>query len=229
LPVQIGGRRHGPEFEVHPRSACLGSCSLLITLLCILFGGMLQIGALMKLLLQFGLSCLLAQGLFAAHNNGGGTSGSAGHNPVHVHASPRTSGSGRTGGYGYGYYGGYYDPFYDSGEPGYADSGESNPPPLYPFPPPPVIVTQTAHPVIHEYAQAQDYGAPPAEIQEHPVLFLIAFRDNTIRTASTYWVEGGTLHYLDADHQEQQAQLSSVDRNLSAQLNRERHIPFNLQ
>jgi hypothetical protein len=191
---------------------------------------MLQIGALMKLLLQFGLACLLAQGVFAAHNNGGGVSGSGSHNAVHPHPSSRTSGSGRTGGYGYGYYGGYYDPFYDYGSSGYVDSGESNPPAAYPMMyPPPVAVTQTAHPVIHEYTQAPDYGAPPAEIQDHPVLFLIAFRDNTTRAATTYWVEGGTLHYLDADHQEQQAQLSSVDRNLSAQLNRERHIPFNIQ
>jgi hypothetical protein len=42
---------------------------------------------------------------------------------------------------------------------------------------------------------------------------LIAFRDNTIRAAMTYWVEGGTLHYLDQDHKEKQAPLSSVDRD----------------
>jgi hypothetical protein len=60
------------------------------------------------------------------------------------------------------------------------------------------------------------------------MLYLIAFRDSTIRAAMTYWVEDGTLHYLDTGHQEKQAPLSSVDRDLSAQLNRERHIPFNI-
>jgi hypothetical protein len=58
---------------------------------------------------------------------------------------------------------------------------------------------------------------------------LIAFRDSTIRAATTYWVEDGTLHYLDSSHKEKQAPLSSVDGDLSAQLNRERHVPFNLQ
>ena len=99
---------------------------------------------------------------------------------------------------------------------------------VYPPSAPPLAVTETAHPVIHEYTQPEDYGTPP-ERSSGPILYLIAFRDSTIRAATTYWVEDGTLHYLDTGHKEKQAPLSSVDRDLSAQLNRERHIPFNLQ
>jgi len=187
--------------------------------------------------MQFGLCCLLAPGLFAGHQGGGvvggGHSGgvTAGHYGGHAHGSIRTFGYGRYGGYGYGgFYGGYYEPFYDSGYYPSTEPGGSNMTVVYPPPaaPPPVVITQTAHPVIHEYTQPEDYGAPP-EREGHPILYLIAFRDNTIRAAMTYWVEDGTLHYLDKDHKEKQAPLASVDRDLSAQLNRERHVPFNIQ
>jgi hypothetical protein len=90
------------------------------------------------------------------------------------------------------------------------------------------MAAETAHPVIHEYNRPEDYGIP-AEREGHPILYLIAFRDSNIRAAMTYWVDGGTLHYLDTDHREKQAPLSSVDRDLSAQLNRERHVPFDIQ
>ena len=90
------------------------------------------------------------------------------------------------------------------------------------------MVTETAHPVIHEYTQWGDNANPP-EQAGHPILYLIAFRDKTIAAATTYWVENGALHYLDTGHQQKQALLSSVDRDLSAQLNSERHVPFNIQ
>ena len=81
---------------------------------------------------------------------------------------------------------------------------------------------------MHEYNRPEDYGTP-AERSSSPVPYLIAFQDKTIRAAMTYWVEGCTLHYLDPGHQEKQAPLSSVDRDLSAQLNRERHLAFSIQ
>jgi hypothetical protein len=61
-----------------------------------------------------------------------------------------------------------------------------------------------------------------------PVLYLVAFHDGVIRAALTYWVEDRALHYIDSDHKEKQAPLSSVDRALSARLNRERNIAFQL-
>jgi len=194
----------------------------------------------MKPLVQFGLCCLLAPGVFAQHHGGGAVSGGhsasgiAGHHAGHAPVSIRSFGYGRHTGYGgysyYGYggfYGGYYEPFYD-----YADGppepvGGSNVTVVDPVPAPPVTIAETAHPVMHEYTHPEDYGIPP-ERATQPILYLIAFRDNTIRAAMTYWVEDGALHYLDTAHRERQAPLSSIDRDMSAQLNRERHVQFDI-
>lgn len=209
----------------------------------ILFGAMLELGDLMKPLMQFGLCCLLAPALFAGRQGGGAVAGAhaggghaggvtSSHNAVHPHGSIRT-GYGRRG-YGYGgFYGDYYDPFYDSGYYPAADPGGPN---LADAPSAPAVtIVETAHSVIHEYTQPEDYGSPserashPAGQPNYPLLYLIAFRDSSIHAAMTYWVEGGSLYYLDSDHKEKQAPLASVDRDLSAKLNSERHVPFNLQ
>ena len=190
----------------------------------------------MKPLMQFGLCCLLAPGLFAGqHGAAGHGAANGGHagSPAAVrsghpgHGSNQTFRFGRYGGYGYGY-GGYYDPFYDSGYYPAEGAGGSNTTVVYPPPSPPVIIAETVHPVIHEYTQPDDYGTPAAR-ENQPILYLIAFRDSTIRAATTYWVADGVLHYLDTGHKEKAAPLASVDRDLSAQLNRERHVPFNIQ
>ena len=101
------------------------------------------------------------------------------------------------------------------------------------YPPPaqpgyPTVVTLTAHPVIHQYRQPEDYGLPCGRAGQ-PVLYLIAFNDRVIRAATTYWVENDKLRYLDTDHKQKEAPLSSVDRDFSAELNRERRVPFRLQ
>ena len=200
-----------------------------------LFGGKLRMGALMKPLLQVGLCCLLAQGVYAENSGGRGAGGghsgggTAVHNAGHPHGSTRNFGYGR-GGYGYGGYGyggfyGDYEPFSDNGYSAPAQPSGSSVMMVYPSAP---VAAETAHPVIHEYGQPSDYGNLPAG-NGHPILYLIAFRDNTIRAAMTYWVDEGTLHYLDKDHKEKQAPLSSVDRDMSEQLNRERHVPFSIQ
>ncbi len=95
--------------------------------------------------------------------------------------------------------------------------------PQFPAPPP-----ETAHPVIHEYGAAAADHETHAEELHGPVTYLIAFRDHNIMAAMTYWVDGGTLHYLDTDHREKRAPLSSVDRDMSTELNHERHVPFDL-
>jgi hypothetical protein len=41
-------------------------------------------------------------------------------------------------------------------------------------------------------------------------------------------VDGKTLHYVTLEHLEKQAPLDQVDRSLSLQLNRERHVAFHL-
>jgi hypothetical protein len=210
----------------------------------------------MKVLMQFGLCCLLASGALAQHHGSGG-----GHGGFVGGGSSRgfTGGIRAGGGYGRGafgnrgyrgfgyrgfygprFYGGYWPGLWDFGywdSPYYdyanssAYSGGPNvtvvyvPPaqqPIYP-----VVVEQPARPVIREYHQPEDYGLP-AERESRPVIYLIAFRDQVIHAAMTYWVDGGTLHYLDMDHKEKQTPLSAVDGDFSTQLNRERRVPFHL-
>ncbi len=183
----------------------------------------------MKLLIQFSLCCLLATGAFAERHDGGHTGGAA-HKAGGLRGSARTLGYGHNG-YGYGgYYGGYFEPFYDSGYYPAPEPPEPNVPMVY-RPAMEPAAAQPVHSVIHEYVRPEDYGAPPPQAQQEasPILYLIAFRDNTIHAAMTYWIDDGTLHYLDRDHKEQRAPVSSVDRDLSAQLNRERRVPFNMQ
>jgi hypothetical protein len=189
----------------------------------------------MKPLIRCAVCCLLAPGLIAQGHGGGAGGGChfGGAIPVQRAGSIRTFGYGRYGGYGYGLYGygglwGDYEPFYDYGSYPSEAAGGANVTVIYSPPAPSVMAAETAHPVIHEYNRPEDYGIP-SEREGHPILYLIAFRDSNIRATMTYWVDGGTLHYLDTDHREKQAPLSSVDRDLSAQHNRERHVPFDIQ
>ncbi len=47
--------------------------------------------------------------------------------------------------------------------------------------------------------------------------------------AVAYWVEGGTLNYVTREHEQRQAPLGSIDRAFSEQLNRDRHVDFQLR
>jgi len=142
-------------------------------------------------------------------------------------------------GYGYwpGYWGGYYS--YPYGYYGYYDYSD---PPVYEYNPPPqttVIQPPPPPPSYNLYVAPNQggydqYGQPiaaapaPAETPGRSPIYLIAFKDHTIRAAESYSVSGDTLHYVTLEHQEKQAPLESVDRGLSAQLNRERHVAFAL-
>ena len=73
----------------------------------------------------------------------------------------------------------------------------------------------------------------PAEFQEEyaparQTTYLIAFKDNVIRVADQYWVNGKTLYYLTTDHQRMTAPVASVDRPLSKRLNSEQNVTFYL-
>jgi hypothetical protein len=67
-------------------------------------------------------------------------------------------------------------------------------------------------------------------VQEPPrqVTYMIAFKDDVVRLADQYWVNGNTLYYVTADHHQMTAALNSVDRTLSEQLNAERNVTFSL-
>jgi hypothetical protein len=166
------------------------------------------------------------------------------------------SGIGRFGGsrgyYG-GYYGGTYSPYFYSGYglgygygygywPGYADYGYSSYPaysyPVYqPSPnvtvvyPPPAPAPATVY-VERTGRERDEYGQaihrPMSAPDSDPPIYLIAFRDRSIFAAVAYWAEGGTLHYVTQEHEQKQAPLSTLDRNLSDKLNRERGVAFSL-
>jgi len=127
---------------------------------------------------------------------------------------------------------GYSEPFNNS-YPNYASypSGGYS----YSSNPTPVIITQnyySAPPV--EYApeaRVEEYRPqPPAteERKDESSLYLIAFKDHTIRAVLAYWADGATLHYVTMDHEQKQTTVASVDRDLSERLNRERNVAFRL-
>jgi hypothetical protein len=148
-------------------------------------------------------------------------------------------------GYGYPYYGAYpayysspvYDDYSGYDYPAYTSSYPSNyqssPNVTVVYPPqsqePSTVYVERPNPVIREYDQyGQQTNRPTAQADSGPPVYLIAFRDHSIRAALAYWVQTGILHYVTVDHEQKQAPLNTVDRDLSAQLNRERRVAFSL-
>jgi hypothetical protein len=164
-------------------------------------------------------------------------------------------GGGFGGSYGFrGYYGSSYRPYGYSGYwpsygywPWYGDYGYSSYPaysyPVYqpspnvtvvyappaPAAAPATVYVERPNPITREYDQyGQQTNRPTPPTDSGSSIYLIAFRDHTIRAAAAYWTEGGTLHYITLEHEHSQAALNSVDRDLSGQLNRERRVAFTL-
>jgi hypothetical protein len=85
------------------------------------------------------------------------------------------------------------------------------------------LSAERARPVTREYDQngleVRPAGAP---------LYLIAFKDHSIRAATAYRVDGTTLRYTTPEKEDKETALDTVDRALSLQLNRERQVPFQL-
>ena len=136
-------------------------------------------------------------------------------------------------GYGYWpYYDNYYDyPYYSYpaySYPAYDPSPNVtviNAPPSAPS----TVYVERPNPVIREYDQyGQEINRPTSAANSGPPVYLIAFHDHTIRAATAYWTEGGTLHYVTLEHEQKQVPLGTVDRDLSGQLNRERRVAFSL-
>jgi hypothetical protein len=90
------------------------------------------------------------------------------------------------------------------------------------YPPPAQTVV-----ILHESplrpAESQEQSAPVRQIT-----YFIAFKDNIVRVADQYWVDGNTLHYVTTDHQRMTAPVNTVDRILSKRLNSEQNVAFYL-
>jgi hypothetical protein len=88
------------------------------------------------------------------------------------------------------------------------------------------IYVERASPAMREY---DEYGQETAAVAAvHPPIYLIAFKDHSIRAASAYWVDNATLHYVTPQNEQKQAPLDAVDRDFSMQLDRERRVQFSL-
>ncbi|HKE24095.1 MAG TPA: hypothetical protein VKB88_17135, partial [Bryobacteraceae bacterium] len=137
-----------------------------------------------------------------------------------------------------------YWPSYSSWDYPYDDSYGYDPPPAYsssmapspaysygtPPAAPTIVNVQTAQPVMHTYDQygqeVQPSGAGGGGANGSPI-FLIATKDGVIRAAASYWVQGGTVHYVTLQREEKTVPVGSIDRTLTNQLNRERHVNIN--
>jgi len=131
---------------------------------------------------------------------------------------------------------GYSDPYFYNSSPNYASypsAGYS-----YNSNPTPVIISQnyyagypaaetTPAPRVEEYRPPLQ-PSPAEELKNESSLYLIAFKDRTIRAVLAYWADGATLHYVTMDHEQKQTTVASVDRELSERLNRERNVAFRL-
>lgn len=124
--------------------------------------------------------------------------------------------------YPYSYYGGYSSPAYYTSPSVTVVYPEQTQAPAQP------VYIERARPVTHEYDEYGQEVRPSAGAPSSSPIYLIAFKDHVIRAAASYSVDGATLHYVTLQHEEKQAPLDTVDRDFTVQLNRERHVPFNL-
>jgi hypothetical protein len=139
--------------------------------------------------------------------------------------------------YGYGYYPYYSYPYY-SYPYSYSYPYAYSSPASYSYPasqPSSNVVVvyprESATPALHsydEYGQEVRRAPEPANVSDASPLYLFAFADHEIRAAIAYWVNGSTLHYVTLEHTEKQVPLASVDRPLTARLNRDRRVALPL-
>ena len=83
----------------------------------------------------------------------------------------------------------------------------------------------TAAITAREQSQA---SADEANPKTAAPLYLIAFKDHTVETATKYWTDGVMLHYFPSNGAHVQVRLGLVDRALSQKLNREKNLEFDL-
>jgi hypothetical protein len=157
------------------------------------------------------------------------------------------SGFGNPFGYGYGYSGYYRQPYGYGGAvvvpyagPVYVPYPEPQPQ-VYMAPPPQVIyvvpgapersTTTTAPASVITYVAPSKSGTnepKPDAGQDAKKFYLIALRNYSIYTATEYWLEGDTLHYITHYGAHNQASLDQVDLEMTDRLNRERGLDFRL-
>lgn len=108
------------------------------------------------------------------------------------------------------------------------------------YQPPPIIVNQyfgSHGPADDREGFTQQPAAPapdpssakPGDLLSEPQnYYLIEYKDHTIYSALTYWVEGDTLHYVTTQNTHNQASLSLIDLDKTYKLNEDRKVPFTI-
>ena len=145
-------------------------------------------------------------------------------------------------------YGGYYGPAYGGGTvvvpytvPVYVPVAVDPPQPPTPMAPSQIIYIVAGEPdrsltttapssgwsVVTYVVPARD-NAPSAAAADSRRLYLIALRSGSIYSATEYWLEDDTLHYLTSYGAHNQASLDQLDLELTTRLNRERGLEFRL-
>ena len=84
-------------------------------------------------------------------------------------------------------------------------------------------------PVVREY---DEYGQEIAPVRggasSGSPTYLIAKKNHVIYDAVSYSVKGDTIYFVTISNEQKSSPMIMVDRGLSTQLNRERHISFQL-
>jgi hypothetical protein len=206
-----------------------------------------------RTLVGFGLSLLLATGLFAQHRGGfsnprpfvqgtfgnvrlGGSvagSGFRGQSSVPGTRRPMTVVMyGYPVAYGYPVFvGGYLDNAYPAEA---APQQQPDTTVIEAAQPAPAIVQRFGSddaqdpttPVASAADDLQPVEAPDSTFE--PSHYLIAFKDHSIYSAVAYWVDGDTLHYFTSGNTHNQASVSLVDRDLTERLNKESGLELKL-
>jgi hypothetical protein len=81
---------------------------------------------------------------------------------------------------------------------------------------------------LNEYGQPTRPRQQAAGGQYTEPLYLLAFKDGVIRAVVAYWADKDAVHYVTMDHENRQASLGTIDRDLSERLNQERGVDFRL-
>jgi hypothetical protein len=82
--------------------------------------------------------------------------------------------------------------------------------------------------VVQQYPNSVPQYSPAPQQQRGDTIYLIAFKDHRITAVKAYWAEGDTLHYVTREGEHKQAPFDSIDRAFSEQLNRDRHVAFQM-
>jgi len=126
----------------------------------------------------------------------------------------------------------YYIPnAYDS----YSDPSSYPPPTQYA---PPVAANQyfaSRGSSVPDSVNTADMQQPTEEtihpgdlLDPTPNYYLIRYKDRSMFSALTYWLEGDTLHYVTTQNTHNQASLDLIDLDQTYKLNADRSVPFSI-